>query len=299
MFIDFLNRVGHKVETLGGSLVQWLSIHGLNIIVILIAAWVVRRFGVRLFRSLFKHTLRPDLYRTKADREKRIKTLNSMSSAFVKVTVYVVAGFLLIGEINPGYTTALFASAGLVTVALGFGAQSLIRDIVSGVFIITENQYRIGDEVELKATVWSGKVEGIVEDINLRTTIMRDLDGNVHHVPNGSIGYSTNRTLGFNRINEDIAVALNSDIERLEHIINHVGQQLASDVEFKNKILDPPHLERIIGFGDGGIVVKVLGKTTPADQRKIRSEFYKRLFKDFRKNDILLANQKSPEEKED
>lgn len=296
MFVDFLNRVGQKSLHLGGEFVQWLSVHGLNIALILITAWVVRRFGVRLFRSLFKHTLRPDLYSTKADREKRIKTLNSMSSAFVKASVYVVAGFLLIGEINPSYTTALFASAGLVTVALGFGAQSLIRDVVSGVFIITENQYRIGDEVELKATVWSGRVEGIVEDITLRTTILRDLDGNVHHVPNGSIGYATNRTLGFNRLNEDISVALNTDVELLEHTINHVGQQLAADVEFKNKIIDPPHLERIVGFKDKGVSVKILGKTTPASQRTVRSEFYKRLLKAFAKNDIMLASQPSTED---
>lgn len=296
MIIDFFDRVGHKANHLGGDFVQWLSVHGLNIVLILIAAWAARRYGVKLFRSLFKHTLRPDLYSTKSDREKRMKTLNSMSSAFVKVSVYVVAGFMLISEINPGYTTALFASAGLVTVALGFGAQSLIRDVVSGVFIITENQYRIGDEVELKANVWSGTVEGIVEDINLRTTILRDLDGNVHHVPNGSIGYATNRTLGYSRINENVSLALDTDIKLLEHTINHVGQELAADADFKTKILDPPHLARVIGVADGGILVKILGKTTPADQRMIRSEFYKRLLKAFNKNDIRLVGQKDSTE---
>ncbi len=275
---------------LGGDLVQWFSIHGLNLAVILIAAWLVRRFGVRLFRSLFKHTLRPDLYSTKSDREKRIKTLNSMSGAFVRTSVYAVTGFMIVGEINPSYGTALFASAGLVTVALGFGAQSLVRDVVSGVFIISENQYRIGDEVELKSSVWAGQVEGIVEDITLRTTILRDLDGDVHHVPNGNIGFTTNKTLGFNRINEDIVVALNTDVERLEHVINHVGQQLAADAAFKNKIIDPPHLERIIGFDEKGLKVKILAKTVPADRRNIRSELYRRLLKAFQKNNILLAD---------
>lgn len=295
MIIDFLNRAGLKLEKLGGLFVDWLSVHALNIIIILIVAWAVRRFGVRAFRSLFKHTLRPELYKTKTDREKRIRTLNSMSSAFVKTAVFIVAGFLLIGEINPSYTAALFASAGLVTVALGFGAQSLIRDIVSGVFIITENQYRIGDEVELRSTVWGSTAEGTVEDITLRTTILRDLDGNVHHVPNGGIGYATNKTLGFNRMNEDFSVALDTDIDKLEHIINHVGEQLAADAEFKNKILDPPHFERIIGFDSDGILVKVLGKTTPADQRRVQSEFYRRLRKAFHKNDIFLSKQERPE----
>jgi small conductance mechanosensitive channel len=292
MLVDFLNRLGDKLLTRGGDFVDWLSLHGLNIVLILFVAWVVRRFGVRVFRSFFKHAVRPDLYATKADREKRIRTLDSMVSAFVRAGVYVVAGFLLIGEINPNYTTALFASAGLVTVALGFGAQSLVRDVVSGIFIITENQYRIGDEIELKSTYWSANAEGIVEDINLRTTILRDLDGDVHHVPNGTIGYATNKTLGFNRINENLVLALDTDMDKLEHIINHVGQRLAADVEFKNRILDPPHFERIVGFEEDGVVVKILGKTTPADQRRIQSELYRRLLKAFVKNNIKLAKQK-------
>ena len=295
MLIDFLHSLGHKSLALGGDFVQWLSVHALNIVVILVAASIARKFGVKLFRSLFKHTLRPDLYSTKADREKRMKTLNSMSSAFVKATVFVVTGSLILGEINPNYMTALFASAGLLTVAVGFGAQSLIRDVVSGVFIITENQYRIGDEVELKANVWTGKTEGTVEDINLRTTVLRDLDGNVHHVPNGAIGYATNRTLGYNRINEDIVLALNTDIERLEHVINHVGEGLATDSAYEKKIIDAPKLERIVGFQENGIIVKILGKTTPADQRDIRSELYKRLLIAFRKNGIMLASQKTTE----
>lgn len=297
MIIDFFYRVGLKFQTLGGDLIDWVSVHGLNILIILFGAWAVRRFGVRMFRGVFKHTLRPDLYTTKADREKRVKTLNSMTSAFVRASVYIVAGFLLVSEINPSYTTALFASAGLATVAIGFGAQSLIRDIVSGIFIISENQYRIGDEVELKSTGWGGGAVGTVEEITLRTTVLRDLDGDLHHVPNGAIGYATNKTIGFNRINEDITVALDTDIDRLEHVINHVGQQLAADVAFKNKILDPPHFERVVEFTDDGIVIKVLAKTKPAEQRNVRSELYRRLRKAFDKNDIFLPKQPRPESK--
>lgn len=289
MVIEFFSRVGNKVEHLGGDLVQWLSVHGLNLLIILLAAWFIRRFGVRLFHNIFEHTIRRDAYNTKADREKRLKTLSSMSSAFVRAGVYLAAGFMIVSEVNPTYTTALFASAGLATVAIGFGAQSLIRDLVSGIFLISENQYRIGDEVELKSTSWAAQVEGIVEDITLRTTILRDLDGDVHHIPNGTIGFTTNRTLGFNRINEDIMVPLDTDIERLEHIVNHVGQEMAADPTFKNKILDPPHVERIIGLDDKGISIKILAKTAPADRRNIRSELYRRLLKSFQKNNISLT----------
>jgi small-conductance mechanosensitive channel len=296
MIVDFLNRVGMKLQALGGDMINWLSIHGLNILLILVGAWVARRFGVKLFKNIFSHTLRPELYKTKTDRERRAKTLGNMSSAFVRTTVYIITGFLIISEINPSYTTALFASAGLVTVALGFGAQSFIKDVVSGMFIIIENQYRIGDEVELQSISWASLASGIVEDVGLRTTTLRDLDGDLHHVPNGAIGYATNKSFGFNRINENIVVALDTDIDRLEHVINHVGSKLAADVEFKSQILEPLHLDRVVGFEDDGIAVKVLGKTTPSEQRRIKSEFYHLLLKAFAKNDIFLAKQKQPED---
>ena len=296
MIVDFLNRVGLKLQALGGDMINWLSIHGLNILLILLGAWVARRFGVKLFQNLFSHTLRPELYKTKTDRERRARTLGNMSSAFVRTTVYIITGFLIISEINPSYTTALFASAGLVTVAIGFGAQSFIKDVVSGMFIIIENQYRIGDEVELQSVSWASLASGIVEDVGLRTTILRDLDGDLHHVPNGAIGYATNKSFGFNRINENIVVALNTDIDRLEHVVNHVGSKMAADMDFKSQMLEPIHFDRVIGLEDDGIIVKVLGKTTPSEQRRIKSEFYHRLLKDFAKNDIFLAKQKQPED---
>lgn len=271
----------------------WFSSHVVNIFFILIAAWLVRRFGVKVITSLIEHTARGDFYPSKADRDKRIATLNTLGRAFVRIAVYILATLLIVGEINPAYTTALFASAGLIGVALGFGAQSLIRDFVSGIFIITENQYRIGDEVTLVGTSGVGEISGRVENLTIRTTILRDLDGNVHHVPNGNIGVTTNKTIGFSRLNEDIVVALDTDLDRLEHVINHVGEQIAADADLKQSIIEPPYVASIKGFEGDGIVVKVLAKTTAAAQWRVRSEFYRKLHTALKKNDIKLAGEKT------
>ncbi|HTE58684.1 MAG TPA: mechanosensitive ion channel family protein [Verrucomicrobiae bacterium] len=267
----------------------WLQVHLINILVILVGALVLRRVATELSKRLLKHIVRPDVYPTKSDREKRIKTLYSLANGVIRLTVYSVAGLMIISEIRPDYKTVLFTSAGLIGAVIGFGAQNLIKDLVSGIFIIIENQYRIGDEITLVAGAGVGEVSGIVEDITIRTTVLRDLSGNVHHMPNGNIGVTTNQTLGFSRMNEDIVVDIRTDIEKLTQVIKQVGEELATLPELENKIIEPPYLANVKGLSGKGISVRVLAKTSPAAQWKIRSEFYKLLKKSFDKHHIKLA----------
>lgn len=271
------------LQKLGQLIGSWLNLHAINIVAILLGAWFIRRFGSEIIGQVLKQTIRSDLYPTTADREKRFKTLNSLVAASTRVVVYIVAAILIIGEINPHYTTALFASAGLLGVALGFGAQSLIKDFMSGIFIITENQYRVGDVISI------GDVSGTVESISIRTTVLRDLDGYVHHVPNGTISVTTNKTVGFGRINEDITVAGDTDLNRLEHIINHVGEQLAAQPEFAHKIIETPKFARIAKLDGNNVIIKILGKTTTASRLEVKSEYYKLLQKAFHANHIELV----------
>ena len=267
------------------QIVAWLGQHGLNIALILLGAWLLHRYGARLLSKIISHTVRPDLYPSRIDREKRLKTISSLAGAIVKSAVWVIATILIIGELNPAYATALFAGAGLVTVALGFGAKNLINDLISGIFIITENQYRVGDVVEIAG------VNGVIEDVTIRTTVLRDLDGHVHHVPNGSITVTTNKTLGYSGVNEDIVFEFDTDIDRLTHVINHVGERLAAKPEFKDKITEPPHFDSFTDFGVAGIVVKVVAKTGAGDQWAVKSELNRMLFKAFKANDLHVANQ--------
>lgn len=274
-----------KIESLSDMIGRWFDLHLINILAILIGAWLIRRFAARVISGVVNRTVRPDLYPSKADRDKRIKTLDTLVTAIVRLGVYVLATILIIGEINPQYTTALFASAGLIGVALGFGARDLINDFMSGIFIITENQYRVGDVIEV------GGVNGVVEDITIRTTVLRDLDGNLHHVPNGIIKVTTNMTLGYSRMHEDIVVGYDTDLDRLEHIINHVGEELANDPAYKNKIIEPPAFLRLDGFGENGLIVKVLAKTVSGEQWEVKGAFYKRLLAAFEKNRIEIPYQ--------
>lgn len=275
---DFVAMMAEQIST-------WISEHGLNITLILLAAWLLHRFGAKLLSKIISHTVRPDLYPSRIDREKRLKTINSLAGAIVKSAVWVIAGILIIGELNPAYATALFAGAGLVTVALGFGAKNLINDLISGIFIITENQYRVGDVVEIAG------VSGVIEDVTIRTTVLRDLDGHVHHVPNGTISVTTNKTLGYSGVNEDIVFEFDTDIDRLTHVINHTGEQLAAKPEFKDKITEAPHFDSFTDFGVAGIVVKIVAKTGAGDQWAVKSELNRMLFKAFKANDLHVANQ--------
>lgn len=272
-----------SIERLGDLLGAWLDLHLINIIAILIGAWLVRHFGATLLNRLLHSTIRPDLYPTKTDREKRIKTLNSLVGAVMRVGVYIIAAILIVGEINPSYTTALFASAGLIGVAVGFGAQSLIRDFVSGIFIITENQYRVGDIVDI------GGVSGTVAEVTIRTTVLRDINGYVHHVPNGTITITTNRTIGYSGINEELLVDQSTDMNQLEHIISHIGEQLKAMPEFHEIIIEPPRVASVNGITPNGVSVRIGGRTTPGDAWKVKSEMYRLLRKELQKHKIKLG----------
>lgn len=288
-----------ELETFVDWVSRWSQEHLPNILLIIAGAWVFRRVAVELVTRLLKHTVRPDLYPTKSDREKRIKTLQGLASGVIRLMTYVVATILVVSDINPGYKTILFTSAGLIGVVLGFGAQSLIRDILSGIFIIVENQYRIGDEIRLSGGNGVNSVEGVVEDLTIRTTVLRDISGNVHHVPNGNIGLTSNKTLGFSRLNENLTVALDTDLKKLVRVVKEVGEELAADPDLQTKLLEKPTLASVKGFSENGLIVRILAKTTPGAQWKVRSEFYTHLKKAFEKNKIKLAGQSQASEQED
>jgi small conductance mechanosensitive channel len=290
MWQNFLNKRVNNFEYLGQLVTRWLDQHLVNIIIILIGAYVFRKFGTKSISRIMHKTVRRDLYPTEIDRKKRIKTLDNLIGAMVRAGTWMVAAFMIINELGIN-TAPLLASAGVAGLAIGFGAQSLIKDFVSGIFIITEHQYRVGDIVEI------GLVQGTVEAITIRTTIIRDLNGDLHHVPNGTITVTTNKTMDFGSINEDIIVAGDTDLTKLEHIINHVGEEVAAMPELKDMIREAPYFSSVKGFDPLGIRVKVMGKTTTGDAWRVKSEFYRRLAKAFDKQGIEIPYTQLPFER--
>ena len=261
---------------------HWTSEHALPILGIIIVAWLVKNFGAQLIMQILTKTVRPDLYPTKTDRTKRLRTLESLIKAVLNVAIFIVAGIMIIAELGLN-TTPLVASAGIIGVALGFGAQSLIKDLTSGLFIIIENQYRVGDVITLDNGV-SGKVEAIT----IRTTVIRSLDGTRFHVPNGNIAWTANKTTSYGGIEEDIVFDANSDIGQLREVVNRTGLKLAKDPELEKKIKEPPHFLRVDGFDANGIRVKIVGKTTSDDSWEVKGAFYKLLIEELRKSNIEI-----------
>ena len=178
--------------------------------------------------------------------------------------------------------TPILTATGVVGVALGFGAQSLVKDVLAGLFIIMENQYRKGDVVKI------ADVSGVVEDISLRRTILRDLDGINHIVPNGEIRVASNFTKQWSRANLNISVSYDTDLDKAMAVINRVGKELAEDPQWASAILTPPKAIRVDKLGDSGIEIKILGDTKPIRQWDVMGELRLRLKKEFDKEGIEI-----------
>jgi small conductance mechanosensitive channel len=174
------------------------------------------------------------------------------------------------------------AGLGVVGVAVGFGAQHLVRDYLNGALILIENQFSKGDVVRIAG------VAGAVEDFSLRRTTLRDLDGNVHTVPNGEIAVATNLTRVWARINENIAVAYGTDINRVVEVIAEVGRQMAADPDWKRRILEAPRVERVEMFGESGVTIKMLGTVRAPERWAAAGEFRKRVLDAFAENGIEI-----------
>ncbi|HXH26779.1 MAG TPA: mechanosensitive ion channel domain-containing protein, partial [Candidatus Acidoferrum sp.] len=205
-----------------------------EIAIIIVAAYFVSGLGELLIRPIVHlgvQRRKSDI--DESDVKKRRDTMVALLRTLLKVVAWTAA-LLYIVHVSKIDLGPLLAGAGLAGLAIGFGAQSIIKDFISGLFIIFENQYRVGDTVTL------GNSTGVVEEITVRSTILRDFDGNVHFVPNGTIGEVVNKTLGFSKINLTIQVKPDTNIDRLTEIINKVGTDMNNDKTWAKSIIQPP-----------------------------------------------------------
>jgi small-conductance mechanosensitive channel len=218
---------------------------------------------------------------TEEEVKKRAETLSGVLVASLQAIVIAVITFMMLSELGLNIAP-MIAGVGVVGIAIGFGAQSLVKDYIAGLFILQENQYRKGDVVKIADT------SGLVEDINLRRTILRDLDGIVHSVPNGEIRVASNFTKGYSRVNLNISVGYNEDLDRAIAVINRVGNELAQDPAWSAQIVTPPNVLRVDNLGDSGIDIKVVGDTKPIQQWAIMGELRLRIKKAFDKEGIEI-----------
>lgn len=248
-------------------LTAWLFEHGIAIGGIVIAAIVLLIIEKPFVERVIRRTVRS---KDPEDEKLREDTLIRIAHSVVRMAIWLVAGLMVLSEagVNIG---PLLAAAGVAGIAVGFGGQYLIRDVVAGFFIIVENQYRVGDVVCLDGTC------GLVEDVSVRTATLRDLDGTVHHVPHGSVGRVSNLSKEFARVNLNVGVSYAADLEQVIACVNEVGEQLAKDEAWRSRIITPPRFERVDEFADSSIIIKVLGDTKPLQQWAVTGELRKRL----------------------
>lgn len=275
LFIGYMN-----INNITAVSLEWLSINGLHIVIILIVAFIAQRASGGFVRNIVERlVVRGD--GTVEDEKKREETLIQIFSGALTVVIISVALLTLMSEIGIAIGPIL-AAAGIAGVAIGFGGQYLIRDVITGVFLILENQYRVGDVVCFDKTC------GLVESISLRMTQLRDLDGTVHHVPHGEIKIVSNLSKEFARVNLNVGISYSSDIEHVEKVINRVGKELAEDSKWKEKIIKAPEFVRIDKFGDSAIDIKILGETKPLEQWGVAGELRKRIKIAFDKEGIEI-----------
>jgi small-conductance mechanosensitive channel len=213
--------------------------------------------------------------------KKRMDTLDDLGARVIQAFIVVIAALMVLGKLGLDIGPAV-AGVGVIGIAVGFGAQTLVRDYLNGALILVENQFSIGDVVRLAG------VAGTVEDFTLRRTTVRDLDGVVHTIPNGEIKVASNLTRTWARINQDVTVAYGTDIDRAIDVVDRVGRELHDDPVWKRRILEPPRVERVEALGEYGVTLKILGSVRAPEQWAAGGEFRKRLLAALEANGIEI-----------
>jgi len=270
-----------NLEKWRDAIIPWLSSHGVKILIIVIGFWLLNIILSKIIRKAVRIAVVADSSMEEEAEKKREDTLIRIFTGATKIIILTLAILMILQEAGIAIGPIL-AGAGIVGLAFGFGGQYLIRDIITGLFIILENQYRIGDVVNIDGT------SGSVEDITLRLTTLRDLSGTIHHIPHGDIKRVSNLSKKFARINLDMGVAYDTDLEHVIKVINQTGNELAEDPQYKEFILKPPQFLRVNDFADSAIILKILGDTKPLKQWEITGELRKRLKVAFDKEGIEI-----------
>jgi moderate conductance mechanosensitive channel len=269
------------------TILEFLRVAGLRILVIAIVAYLAFRVSRLLVHGVLKALMDREATEGTAQElsavevKKRMDTLDGLGSAVIRFFVVVIAGIMILSALGLDIGPAI-AGLGVVGIAVGFGAQSLVRDYLNGALILIENQFSKGDVISVAG------VSGTVEDFSLRRTTLRDLDGIVHTVPNGEIKVASNRTRTWARINQDVTVAFGTDIDEAIRVVEELGKQMAADPVWRRRILEPPRVERVERIEERGITLKILGTVRASEQWAAGGEFRKLLLEAFARHGIEL-----------
>jgi len=250
---------------------EWFMTTGIRVIVIITIAVVVYLICRPIVRSVIRRIVSHRMAgEDETEIRQRTNTLSSILIKIIGIVVLIVAVITILPEFGVNIAT-LIAAIGIGGLAIAFAAQSLVRDFIAGFFILLEDQYGIGDVVSIAG------IAGVVEDITLRRTVLRDLDANVHSIPNGKVEVSTNMTKKFSRVNLNVSVGYGENLKSVIDTINRICQEMAEDPQWKDDFITTPSVLRVDKLGDSGIDIKILGDTKPSKQWAIMGELRLRL----------------------
>ncbi|MDO4902538.1 MAG: mechanosensitive ion channel family protein [bacterium] len=249
------------------------------IILAITASWLMHR----VIDVLFHYQRRIGRYKRSEDLQKRSRTLSRITKTALDIVIWIYAVILFLSEIGVD-VAKMMTGAGLIGALIGFGAQNTIRDILAGFFIVLENQYRVGDiiEIQIAGRLMTGKVE----NMSLRITQIRDREGKLHSIRNGASEATTNMSFRYANVNFKVGVAYDTDIDHLEKVINEVGLKMAEDDRFAKIIIEPIRFVRISAFKESEIEINCLGRVKAGEQYSITGEFRRMLKKAFDQNGI-------------
>lgn len=265
------------------SIRDWLSDQGVNILVIIVLAVVTYILLRIIIPGSLSRTLTSTMEgHSKVEIENRRLTLTHLFIATISVLTIIITVFLILSELGINIA-ALIAGFGVVGIAVGFGAQSLIKDLIAGFVIMLENQYNEGDVIDIAET------KGVVVSVNLRRTLLRDLDGILHVIPNGEIKTTGNYTKSWSRAHLNISVAYKEDVDQVMSIIKETWEELAKDPDWGPLLIaQTPGILRVNEFGDSGVIIKVVGETKPIKQWEVMGELRRRIKKIFDERGIEI-----------
>lgn len=269
-------------DSFGSIVLAWLLNNGITALVILVIGLVVLKFMEKPLSILVRAMVPADTFPSPEAEKKREDTLIKVAMGTARVVVWIIIVLMIFTEVGIP-VVPLLAGVGVIGLAISFGAQYIVRDIVTGIFIVMENQFRIGDVISINE-----RVAGVVEDMSLRVTKIRDVEGTVHFVPNGEINITSNMSKDFSKIHLVVGVSYDTDIDQVEKVVNEVGEAIATDEAFEDMIIEAPKFERVAGFGPSEVNVQITGIVKPKKQWKVSGEFQKRLKVAFDKNGIVI-----------
>jgi small conductance mechanosensitive channel len=239
------------------------------LVMALLVWWLIRLTGRRWIARVAREVEASDDHQA-LERAQRLHTLWSVGEAILVIVVValIVVTMMAIWGIP---IAPLVAAAGVIGIAVGFGAQDFVRDVIAGSFIVLEDQYAIGDVVQIAG------VSGTVEQIRLRTTVLRDLDGHTHHVPNGEIKVASNLTAGFSRVVIDLGVAYKEQVDEVLDVVRDELDRFAADPDWEASFLEPPEVLGVNELADWAVEVRLLLTVRADDRWRVKREFLRRI----------------------